>query len=326
MIVVTGAAGFIGSCVSLALSKVTDEEVVLVDNFSRMDKARNLDALIGFRRVERMMFFDWLNESHPISAIIHLGARTDTMEFDQGIFDHLNVNYSKKVWDYCVSNNVPLIYASSAATYGSGELGYDDNHNLISQLKPLNPYGESKQAFDLWVLEQKAAPKHWYGLKFFNVYGPNENHKERMASVVFHAFKKIKETGAMQLFKSHNEAYKDGEQLRDFVYVKDVVRVILFLLESKPENGLYNLGTGGARTFLDLTKAVFDALNLTHNISFVDTPKKIRDKYQYYTQANISKLRKAGFASDFIDIERGVKDYVENYLLKEEMFDGSTEV
>lgn len=324
MIVVTGAAGFIGSCVALALSKISDEEVVLVDNFSRMDKARNLDALIGFRRVERMMFFDWLNEDHSISAIVHLGARTDTMEFDKVIFDHLNLNYSKKVWEFCVKANVPLIYASSAATYGDGSLGYQDDHNLVSELKPLNPYGASKQAFDVWALRQQFSPPCWYGLKFFNVYGPNENHKERMASVVYHAFKKIRETGAMQLFRSHNKAFKDGEQLRDFIYVKDVVRVIMFLLQSKPESGLYNLGTGQARTFLDLTKAVFDALNQVQNITFIDTPKNIRDKYQYYTQAEMLKLEQAGYAEGFVSLEAGVHDYVMNYLMKEEMYDGQT--
>jgi ADP-L-glycero-D-manno-heptose 6-epimerase len=316
MIVVTGAAGFIGSCVATYIMSEYDTEVVIVDDFSREDKENNLVALADATRVDRKDFKGWLDTlTTPIDFIIHLGARTDTTEFDRSIFDDLNLNYSKTVWNYCTTQNVPLIYASSAATYGSGEHGYDDDHSIVNDLVPLNPYGESKNDFDAWALDQAQTPPNWYGLKFFNVYGPNEYHKGRMASVIFHAFKQIEKTGAMKLFRSHNPDFKDGEQLRDFVYVKDVIRVIHFLMEAKPESGLYNLGTGTARTFLDLTRAVFKALDRNEDISFVDTPADIRDKYQYYTQANMAKLHRAGFKGDFTPLETGVEDYVRNYLV-----------
>ncbi len=325
MIVVTGAAGFIGSCVATQIFKETDQELVLVDDFSRDEKWPNLNALEGVERVERKDFIDWLYDERPsIDFIIHLGARTDTTEFDQSIFDELNVNYSKAVWNYCAFRRVPLIYASSAATYGAGEHGYDDAHDLVGQLAPLNPYGESKNDFDAWALEQESAPPNWYGLKFFNVYGPNEYHKGRMASVVFHAFNQIKSTDGMKLFRSHNSNFKDGEQLRDFVYVKDVIRVIQFLMKKTPENGLYNLGAGQARSFLDLTKAVFKAVNKPENISFIDTPEDIRDKYQYFTEANMAKLKRAGYEAGFTSLEDGVEDYVSNFLVEGKYFEGQS--
>jgi ADP-L-glycero-D-manno-heptose 6-epimerase len=316
MIVVTGAAGFIGSCVATYIMSEYDAEVVIVDDFSREDKKNNLVALADATRVDRKDFIGWLDVlTTPIDIIVHLGARTDTTEFDRSIFDDLNLNYSRAVWNYCAAHHVPLIYASSAATYGSGEHGYDDDHSIVRDLVPLNPYGESKNDFDAWALDQVQTPPNWYGLKFFNVYGPNEYHKGRMASVIFHAFKQIEKTGAMKLFRSHNPDFKDGEQLRDFVYVKDVIRVIHFLMKAKPESGLYNLGTGTARTFLDLTRAVFKALDRTEDISFVDTPADIRDKYQYFTKANMDKLHRAGFKGDFTPLETGVEDYVRNYLV-----------
>ena len=219
------------------------------------------------------------------------------------------------MWDLCTENNIPLVYASSAATYGMGENGYDDNHDIVEKLKPLNPYGDSKNDFDKWVLKQDKTPPFWAGLKFFNVYGPNEFHKSRMASVIFHSFNQIIKTGGMKLFASHNPNYKDGEQLRDFVYVKDVVNVCLFLMEQKAENGLYNLGTGQARTFVDLTKATFKAMDKEPNISFIPTPEDIRDKYQYYTEANMTKLLKNGYDKPFYSLEEGVEDYVKNYLI-----------
>jgi ADP-L-glycero-D-manno-heptose 6-epimerase len=255
-----------------------------------------------------------------VDFIYHIGARTDTTEFDKSIFDELNVNYPKDVWNLCVENNIPLVYASSAATYGLGEFGYTDDHSIISNLVPLNPYGDSKNDFDKWVLKQEKTPPFWAGLKFFNVYGPNEYHKGRMASVIFHTFRQINENGGMKLFRSHNPNYTDGGQLRDFIYVKDVVEVCNFLREKKPESGIYNLGTGTARSFMDLAKNTFKSLNLKENISFIDTPIDIRDKYQYFTEANMSKLLEAGYKGGFHSLEDGVKDYVQNYLVGEKYY------
>jgi ADP-L-glycero-D-manno-heptose 6-epimerase len=255
-----------------------------------------------------------------VDFIYHIGARTDTTEFDKSIFDELNVNFSIDVWKACVKFNIPLVYASSAATYGLGEFGYKDDHDTISRLKPLNPYGDSKNDFDKWVLKQNAFPPFWAGLKFFNVYGPNEYHKGRMASVIMHAFNQIKETGGMKLFRSHNSNYTDGGQLRDFVYVKDVVEVCLFLMEKTPSSGIYNLGSGVARTFLDLAENTFLNLGKEENITFVDTPIDIRDKYQYFTEADMSKLIQGGYDKKFHSLEEGVSDYVTNYLRHNEYY------
>lgn len=317
MIVVTGAAGFIGSVVAGKLGKTISEPLVLVDDFSRKDKKENYAHKNFSLLVDRMEFPAWLHEhAAQVSWVIHLGARTDTTEFDVNIFNLLNLHYSQKVWEICATNQIPLIYASSAATYGNGELGYDDNHDVVEALKPLNPYGESKNDFDKWALRQTAAPPVWFGLKFFNVYGPNEYHKGRMASVIFHAFRQIGEHGSMKLFRSHRPEYTDGGQLRDFVYVKDVAAVIAFLMEKKPQSGLYNLGSGHARTFLDLAHATFNAMQRPANIQFIDTPADIRDKYQYFTEANMQKLKQAGYTAPFSTLEEGVEDYVVNYLAK----------
>jgi ADP-L-glycero-D-manno-heptose 6-epimerase len=232
------------------------------------------------------------------------------------VFNKLNLNYSKEIWLICSDKKIPLVYASSAATYGGGEFGYEDDHAFIPQLKPLNPYGESKNDFDKWVLNQVNTPPFWAGLKFFNVYGPNEYHKGRMASVIFHAFKQIKENGNMKLFRSHNPNYKDGGQLRDFVYVKDVASVCEYLMNEKPQSAIYNLGSGKARTFLDLATLTFKALGIDPNIDFIDTPIDIRDKYQYFTEANMSKLIKTGYSKPFHTLEEGVADYVKNYLVQ----------
>ncbi len=247
MIVVTGAAGFIGSCVAKYLHEQGRDDIVLVDDFSNQNKLANLTTIESLEKINRDEFFDWVIDK-SIDSIIHLGARTDTTEFDYSIFQRLNVDYSKRIWHLAAERSIPLVYASSAATYGAGELGYRDDHEIVSDLKPLNPYGKSKNVFDQWVLDNDSLP-HWYGLKFFNVYGPNEYHKGRMASVVYHAFNQIKATGGMKLFKSHNSAYADGEQLRDFIYVKDICRVIAFLIDRLPNSGIYNLGSGKARTF-----------------------------------------------------------------------------
>jgi ADP-L-glycero-D-manno-heptose 6-epimerase len=319
MIIVTGAAGFISSCLVAELNSKGFKDIVVVDDFSREDKNLNLVGKSLVAKVPRMDFFKWANEfKEEIDFIFHLGARTDTTEFDTSIFDELNVEYSKNMWNLCAENDIPLVYASSAATYGMGEQGYDDNHEVIEKLKPLNAYGDSKNDFDIWALKQEKAPPFWAGLKFFNIYGPNEFHKSRMASVIFHSFNQITKTGAMKLFASHNPDYKNGEQLRDFVYVKDVVSVCLFLMDQKAENGLYNLGTGTARTFVDLTKATFKAMGKEADISFIPTPEDIRDKYQYFTEAKMDKLKRNGYTKKFYTLEEGVTDYVQNYLMKEE--------
>jgi len=315
MIIVTGAAGFIGSCMVSKLNHEGFEDIVVVDDFSNPEKNKNLDNKKITAKVDRNKFFEWLDENHKlVQFIFHIGARTDTTEFNVSIFDKLNIGYTQQMWKACVKYGLPLVYASSAATYGLGEFGYEDNHEIIEKLKPLNPYGDSKNDFDKWALAQKEKPYFWAGMKFFNVYGPNEFHKARMASVIFHAFNQIKSTGGMKLFKSHNPDYKDGEQIRDFVYVKDVVEVLYFFMHHRKDSGIYNLGTGKARTFLDLVKSTFKAMKLPENISFIDTPIDIRDKYQYFTEAKMEKLRKIGYSKEFHSLEAGVEDYVKNYL------------
>ena len=319
MIIVTGAAGFIGSRLVAALREAGWQDIVAVDDFSRADKQRNLFPEAEVPRVDRNAFLAWLDANEQrVQFIFHLGARTDTTEFDHRIFDELNVRYSQAVWERCVRYGLPLVYASSAATYGAGELGYsDEDDRLPAQLKPLNPYGESKNAFDIWALGQERKPYFWAGLKFFNVYGPNEYHKGRMASVVFHAYNQITASGGMKLFRSHRPDYRDGEQLRDFVYVKDVCSVCLFLMEHRRNSGLYNLGSGKARTFLDLARATFAAMDRPEQIAFIDTPQDIRDKYQYFTEARMEKLRRAGYDRPFHTLEEGVTDYVRNHLMRD---------
>ena len=315
MIVVTGAAGFIGSCMVGYLNEHGYENLVLVDEFDWEEKELNLLHKKFVARIERENFFEWVTkENPPIGFIFHLGARTDTTEFDYSIHQKLNVEYTQQIWKYCTEKNIPLVYASSAATYGNGELGYEDSHEVIDKLQPLNPYGVSKNEVDKWILQQTTQPPFWAGLKFFNVYGPNEYHKGRMASVIFHSFNQIQNTGKVKLFKSHKPEYKDGEQLRDFVYVKDVVKVCYWLMQHHVPSGIYNLGTGKARTFKDLVKATFGGLDLDPNIEFIDTPVDIRDKYQYFTEANMGKLKSVGYADEFYSLEKGVDDYVRNYL------------
>lgn len=321
MIVVTGAAGFIASFLVGHLNEKGHADIILVDDFSRADKNLNLADKKYLQKIDREEFPNWLKQTNEnIEIVFHLGARTDTTEMSVALFNKLNLNYSKEIWDICTEKSIPLVYASSAATYGGGEFGYDDNQEIIPKLKPLNPYGESKNDFDIWVLKQKQTPPFWAGLKFFNVYGPNEYHKGRMASVIFHAFNQIQEKGSVKLFRSHNSNFKDGEQLRDFIYVKDLIDVCLFLKERKPKSGIYNLGSGIARTFLDLVTATFYSLDKPLKIEFVDTPEDIRDKYQYFTEANMSKLKSAGYSREFTSLENGVKDYVTDYLTSHNYF------
>ncbi len=318
MIVITGAAGFIGSNMVSKLNEEGYDELILVDDFSNEIKNKNLENKSFSEKIDREVFYNWINEKHPpIEFILHIGARTNTAEFDKKIFDKLNLDYSKKMWELCSKSQIPLIYASSAATYGMGEFGYNDDHKIISKLKPLNPYGESKNDFDKWVLKQSGRPPFWAGMKFFNVYGPNEYHKGRMTSVIFHAYHQILKTGKMKLFRSHNPDFKDGEQKRDFIYSKDVVDVLFFFMTNVSQSGIYNLGTGKARTFLDLTKATFRSMGYDEKIEFIDTPADIRDKYQYYTQACMDKLSEAGYVVPFSTLEQGIDDYVKYFLLQE---------
>ncbi len=321
MIIVTGAAGFIGSCLVGKLNQEGFYDIVVVDDFSKHEKDHNLEGKRFSQKVERSHFSKWLDENEKlVQFIFHLGARTDTTEFNTELLNELNLDYSKMVWEKCVKYGLPLVYASSAATYGGGEFGYDDEHSLSEKLQPLNPYGISKNEFDKWALKQEKKPYFWAGLKFFNVYGPNEYHKGRMASVILHSFNQIQEKGAVKLFRSHHSNYKDGEQLRDFVYVKDVVNVCYFLMHHRKDNGIYNLGSGKARTFLDLVKATFKALDKSSNFDFIDTPLDIRDKYQYFTEANMKKMKDIGYEIPFHSLEEGVTDYVKNYLINKNYF------
>jgi ADP-L-glycero-D-manno-heptose 6-epimerase len=336
-IIVTGAAGFIGSYMLGYLNRKGYNNIIIVDDFSDLEKKSNYNNKRFADFVERGRFIEWIyHEPLKIDIVFHLGARTDTTEFDYSVHEKWNVEYSKSIWTYCTEKNVPLIYASSAATYGAGELGYKDDHDIVGQLKPLNPYGVSKNEFDKWALQQDKQPPFWAGLKFFNVYGPNEYHKGRMASVMLHSFNQVKETGKVKLFRSHKPQYKDGEQLRDFIHVDDVAAIMFWMMEEvkrqtsnvkrAAENGLtprdsllaggiYNVGTGKARTFRDLVTAIFSSLDLQPRIEFIDTPEDIREKYQYFTEADMNKLRSAGYEKKFLTLEEGVGSYVKDFLV-----------
>lgn len=319
-IIVTGAAGFIASGLITYLNeKYPEAQIFAIDKFNDAIKLKNLDCKKIYKLIDRDDFWKLdMPELIDADIFIHLGARTDTTEMNDEIFLYLNLNYSKHVWDHCSKNKIPLIYASSAATYGDGNLGFSDEEMMIDSLMPLNPYGKSKNEFDKWALSQTTKPPMWAGLKFFNVFGPNEYHKGRMASVVFHAYNQISETGKLKLFKSHNSQYNDGGQMRDFIYVKDIFKVIDFIIYGKNNftSGIYNLGTGKARPFLDLAMSVFYAMGKSPKIEFIDTPADIRNKYQYFTEASMDKMRKEGYLAPFASLEKGVIEYVQEYLTK----------
>lgn len=320
-ILVTGAAGFIGarfveSCAArgLALVSVDDRE-----HFGAREEHRG----IAFGEiVDREDLFEWLGKhGSEIDAVLHLGACSRTTELDEAFLERNNVEYSKKLWRFACERKIPFVYASSAATYGGGELGYEDEDALTARLKPLNPYGESKRRFDAWVLEEEKRGSHppaWSGFKFFNVYGPGERHKGSMASVILHAFDQIERTGRMKLFRSHRKGIADGEQKRDFIDVGDVIEVLHFALGTsagasagKPiARGIYNLGTGQARSFLDLVRATFRAMGRPEAIDFIDTPVEIRERYQYFTEARMERLRAQGYTRPFTSLEDGVERYV----------------
>ena len=314
MIVITGAAGFIASNLVKALVKNSLTDLLLVDHFPTdkySPKSDNISDFADILKMDRDVFPEWFTEhADEVSFVFHLGARTDTTEFDFRVLDSLNLSYSMTLWEICTVKQIPLLYASSAATYGIGDQGFDDDESKIPVLTPLNPYGLSKQLFDAQVICQQEQPPFWAGLKFFNVYGPYEAHKGRMASVVFHAFNQIRETGKLKLFRSHNPNFKDGEQLRDFIYIDDVINICLYMYHNRPANGIYNVGTGKARSFNDLGKAVFKSMGQPENIEYIPIPEDIRDKYQYFTEATMSKLTKTGYKSEFLSLEQGVEKYV----------------
>lgn len=312
-VIVTGGAGFIGSCIIRELNDFGVEDIIVVDNIASTDKWKNLVNKKYIRYYNKNNFLNELYNFKDFDYIIHMGACSATTEKD---FDYLNINnveYTKTLWNFCVENKIRFIYASSAATYGDGRFGFDDK-NEITDLIPLNGYGYSKQLFDIWAKKQTKKPLQWVGFKFFNVYGPNEYFKGSMASVIMHGYNSIKKSNNIKLFKSYKEGYGDGEQKRDFIYVKDICKVIKFMIENKEVSGLFNLGTGEARSFYDLAKATFNALSLNENIEFIDMPENIKEKYQYFTQAEMDKLRKVGYNDKFYSLEEGIKDYVQNYL------------
>ncbi len=316
MIIVTGALGFIGSALIGELLRMGYGQIVAVDDFSKTDKLQNLADKNLLARIPRNGFIPWLHQhAEDVQFIFHIGARTKTNEFDLNVLQELNVQYTKEIWNICTQASIPLIYASSAATYGNGEHGFDDDPAGIPKLNPLNPYGNSKQEIDLWVQEQTKTPPFWAGFKFFNVFGANEYHKDRMASVVFHAFHQIQESGKMRLFKSYRQDYADGGQRRDFVYIKDVLSVLLHFMENRKNSGIYNLGSGRSHTFLALAEGVFKALGIPPEISYIDMPEDIRDTYQYYTQASMERIKKAGYTKAFWDFDSAIADYVQHYLI-----------
>lgn len=321
MIVVTGAAGFIGSYFVGKLNREGYNNLVLVDRYDDPAKERNFQSKSYNHLVDRADFFEWFSKNHSrVEFVFHLGARTDTIGQEPESYQELNLRYSQNLWKACTEYKIPMVYASSAATYGNGEMGFSDDHQYISGLKPLNLYAWSKHDFDLWVLNQKNTPGFWAGLKFFNVYGPNEYHKGRMASVVLHAYQTIRQTGGMKLFRSHREDIPDGEQKRDFIYVDDIAGVMLFFLAHRDHPGIYNVGTGKARSYLDLTNAVFGSMQKKPEIEFIDTPTDLRSRYQYFTEADIRKLREIGYSRPFTGLEEGVSEYVTQYLSQEECF------
>ncbi|MEJ2543512.1 MAG: ADP-glyceromanno-heptose 6-epimerase [Calditrichaceae bacterium] len=316
MIVVTGSAGFIGSCIVSRLNRDGENDVIVVDVLRKNDKWKNLRNLNFYDYLDRSQLLDYLNSHSNIEAIIHMGACSATTETDTNYLMENNYRYTLNLAEYCVKKKIRFIYASSAATYGDGTLGYNDDEAELRKLQPMNMYGYSKHAFDL-----KAQREGWLneivGLKFFNIYGPNEYHKGDMVSVIYKAVNQIKERGYVNLFKSHRSDYKNGEQKRDFVYVMDAVDMVMFFLKNKNKSGIFNVGTGKARTFKDLVSSTFEAMGLKTNIKYIDMPMEIRDRYQYFTEAKMDKIQTAGYNISPHSLENGIKDYVQNYLLKD---------
>jgi len=327
-VLVTGGAGFIGSNIAGTLADHTDYRVVVVDEFGSSEKWRNLSKHRIYEIISPSEVFFWLETNQAeLDAIIHMGAISSTTETNVDLILETNFSLSRGLWNWAAQHNKRFIYASSAATYGSGAAGFGDENTIeaFAKLRPLNAYGWSKHLFDQFVLTATSAPtdkvpSQWVGLKFFNVYGPNEYHKGEQASVVEQIYPHAKYGRPVKLFKSYRDDYKDGAQLRDFVYVKDCVRVVIWLLANPKVNGIYNLGTGKARSFADLATATFAAVGKPPAIHFIDMPEEIRDKYQYLTEAKMDRLRAAGYTEAFHSLEDGVKDYVVNHLSKDDQY------
>ncbi|MEW6676577.1 MAG: ADP-glyceromanno-heptose 6-epimerase [Pseudomonadota bacterium] len=326
MIIITGGAGMIGSMIAWHFNTQSQrDDLVLVDRILEADQWQNYCRRDIVEYLDKDELMPWL-EARPglkVDAVIHMGAISATTERDFGLLLENNIRYSQRLWAWCATNDVPYLYASSAATYGGGEMGYADTHENAG-FRPLNGYGFSKQFFDRWALRQAAegqpTPPAWYGFKFFNVYGPNEYHKGRMASVVYHTFNQTRASGGMKLFRSHREGYADGMQMRDFVYVKDAAAVLAHFVDHRPASGLYNIGTGKARAFLDLARATQTSMGLAPNIEFIDMPADLQGKYQYFTEADMGKLRAAGYTRPFTELEDGVRDYVQGYLMHDDPY------
>lgn len=321
MKIITGGAGFIGSAICWKLNTLGNKDILIVDEDTSGTKQENLKGLNYLDFIDKDSFLKKVHSgaiNYKVDTIYHMGACSSTTENNMDYLIENNVEYSKSLGNWCFKNNAKYIYASSAATYGNGSLGFEEDLDLIPQLKPLNKYGLSKQMFDLWVIENKLHNK-FVGLKYFNVFGPNENHKGDMRSMVNKAYTQIYETGKLKLFKSLKPEYKDGEQMRDFIYVKDAVEMTLYFdpfnEAGKNGTGIYNIGSGTAATWLDAANAVFKALGKEPNIEFIDMPENIREQYQYFSKANITKLRNAGYENKIMKLEDSIEDYVKNYLV-----------
>ena len=326
MIILTGGAGMIGSMIAWHLNTILNEDqFVIVDEIQEKEQEQNISKRKFVDYIEKKDFAKFLKSANKVSAVIHMGAISATTETNFNNLLNYNIRFSQMLWNFCANKNVPFIYASSAATYGDGESGYVDNESTLSQLSPLNPYGYSKHFFDRWIQNEiktkKLIPPQWCGLKFFNVYGPNEYHKNRMASVVLHAFEQFKQAGQIKLFKSHRPDYNDGMQLRDFIYVKDAVKFVIFFLKNNNISGLYNVGTGNAGSFKELAESViYNVKGNNSDIKYIDMPNDLRNKYQYYTQANLDKIKLLDFDLKLNNLKEGVADYVQNYLIQKDRY------
>ena len=326
MIILTGGGGMIGSMIAWHLNtQMNFDDVVIVDDLINEQQENNFNKRKFIEYIAKDDLKKYLNGKKNVSAVIHMGAISATTESNFNRLLQSNIRFSQALWHWCAENKVPFIYASSAATYGDGSVGYDDDESELDKLNPLNAYGFSKHFFDRWVQlelsKNQPTPPQWCGLKFFNVYGPNEYHKGRMASVVFHAFNQFKETNQIKLFKSEHPSYLDGMQVRDFIYVKDAVKIIIFFLNNNNFSGLYNAGTGNAETFKALAEAVLiNTKGQPNDIKYIEMPNDLKGKYQYYTQATMNKINSIGFNDNFMNLKEGVTDYLENYLLTSDRY------
>ena len=326
MIILTGGGGMIGSMIAWHLNtQMSFDDFVIVDDLINEQQENNFNKRKFIEYIAKDDLEKYLNDKKNVSAVIHMGAISATTESNFNRLLQSNIRFSQALWHWCAENKVPFIYASSAATYGDGSVGYDDNESELDKLSPLNAYGYSKHFFDRWVQlelsKNQPTPPQWCGLKFFNVYGPNEYHKGRMASVVFHSFNQFKETNQIKLFKSEHPSYADGMQVRDFIYVKDAVKIIIFFLNNNNFSGLYNAGTGNAETFKALAEAVLiNTKGQPNDIKYIEMPNDLKGKYQYYTQATMSKVNSIGFNDNFMNVKEGVTDYLVNYLLTSDRY------